>query len=133
MNQIIKQTSCYFWRHKKTQSSLQHAFCNTTRHNMGWLRSVESIKLLVSFAEYCLFYKALLQKRPINLSILLTEATPYAFCNTKRHKALCNIKRHDAFYNTKTHNAICDIKRHKALCNTERHMGGLRLVVSIKL
>ena len=44
---------------------------------MGWLRSVESIKLWVSFAEYRLFYRALLQKRPIILSILLTVATPY--------------------------------------------------------
>jgi len=43
--------------------------------HMGWLRSVGSIKLYVSFAEYCLFYKALLQKRPIILSILLTKAT----------------------------------------------------------
>jgi len=32
---------------------------------MGWLRLVGSIKLLVSVAEYCLFYRALLQKRPI--------------------------------------------------------------------
>jgi len=29
-------------------------------------------KLWVSFAEYCLFYRALLLKRPINLSILIT-------------------------------------------------------------
>jgi len=29
---------------------------------MGWLRSVGSIKLQVSFAEYRLFYRALLQK-----------------------------------------------------------------------
>jgi len=32
---------------------------------MGWLRSVGLIKLYVSFAEYCLFCRALLQKRPI--------------------------------------------------------------------
>jgi len=32
---------------------------------MGWLRSVGSIKSYVSFAEYRLFYRALLQKRPI--------------------------------------------------------------------
>jgi len=44
---------------------------------MGWLRSVGSIKSYVSFAEYCLFYRAVLQKRPIILSILLTVATPY--------------------------------------------------------
>jgi len=43
------------------------------------VRSVGSFKLLVSFAEYCLFYGALLQKRPIIVSILLTKATPYAF------------------------------------------------------
>ena len=44
---------------------------------MGWLRLVGSIKLYVSFAEYCLFNRALLQKRRMILSILLTEATPY--------------------------------------------------------
>jgi len=32
---------------------------------MGWLRLVGSLKLYVSFAEYSLFYRALLQKRPI--------------------------------------------------------------------
>jgi len=45
---------------------------------MGWLRLVGSIKLQVSFAQYRLFNSALLQKRPIILSILLREATPYA-------------------------------------------------------
>ena len=44
---------------------------------MKWLGLVGSIKLQVSFAEYRLFYRALLQKRPIILSILLTKATPY--------------------------------------------------------
>ena len=34
------------------------------QRNMGWLRSVGSIKYKVSFAEYCLFYRAILQKRP---------------------------------------------------------------------
>jgi len=43
---------------------------------MGWLRSVGSIKLYVCFAEHLLFYRSLLQKRPIILSILLTKATP---------------------------------------------------------
>ena len=35
------------------------------------------LKLQVSFAEYRLFYRALLQKRPIILSSLLIAATPY--------------------------------------------------------
>jgi len=43
---------------------------------MGWLLSVGSLKLYVSFAEYRLFYRALLQKRSIILLILLTKATP---------------------------------------------------------
>ena len=34
-------------------------------------------KIQVSFAEYRLFYRSLLQKRPIILSILLTVASPY--------------------------------------------------------
>ena len=42
----------------------------------GWLRSVGSIKLYDSFAEYHLFYRAVLQKRPVIVSFLLTEATP---------------------------------------------------------
>ena len=44
---------------------------------MGWLRLVGSIELSVSFAEYRLFYRALLQKRRIILRSLLIEATPY--------------------------------------------------------
>ena len=43
---------------------------------MGWLQLVGSLKLPVSFAEYSLFYRALLQKRPIILRSLLLEATP---------------------------------------------------------
>ena len=43
---------------------------------MGWLRLVGSLKLQVSFAEYSLIYRALLQKRPIILRSLLIVATP---------------------------------------------------------
>ena len=59
------------------QSNMQHT--NYVTHNyatlnyvymqcdstMGWLQLVGSLKLSVSFAEYRLFYRALLQKRPI--------------------------------------------------------------------
>ena len=44
---------------------------------MGWLRLVGSLKLQVSLAEYHLFYRALLQKRPIILRSLLIVVTPY--------------------------------------------------------
>jgi len=51
-------------------------FHNSLTFNMGWLRLVGSLKLKVSFAEHRLFYRALLQKRPIILKSLLIEATP---------------------------------------------------------
>ena len=41
---------------------------------MGLLRSVGSLTLYVSFAEYSLFYRDLLQKRPIILRSLLIVA-----------------------------------------------------------
>ena len=44
--------------------------------HMGWLRSVGSIELQVSFTEYSLFYRSLLQKRPTILSLQLNQATP---------------------------------------------------------
>jgi len=47
--------------------------------HMGRLRSVGSFKLQVSFAEYRLFYRTLLQKRPIILRNLLIVATPYMY------------------------------------------------------
>jgi len=48
---------------------------------MGWLRLVGSSKLYVSFAEYSLFYRTLLQKRPMLLNSLLVVATPWALLN----------------------------------------------------
>jgi len=65
---LIAATPCHDTR--EIFSSLLRGF-----HVMGWLQSVGSIKLYVSFAEYSLFYRALLLKRPIIWSIL-TEATP---------------------------------------------------------
>jgi len=44
-----------------------------------WLRLVGSFQLYVSVAEYRLFNRALLQKGPIILRSLLTEATPYVY------------------------------------------------------
>jgi len=44
--------------------------------HIGWLRLVGSLKLSVSFAEYRLFCRALLQKRPIIWSLPIV-ATPY--------------------------------------------------------
>jgi len=91
----------HVWTIHGTHITLHCTHINTTRHTyvcvyvchtyervashictshvtpMGWLRSVGSIKLQVSFPEYRLFYRALLQKRPIISPILLTKAIPY--------------------------------------------------------
>jgi len=47
--------------------------------SMGCLRLVRSLKLIVSFAQYRLFYRALLQNRPIISRSLLIVATPQCF------------------------------------------------------
>jgi len=53
--------------------------CVTWHIPMGWLRLIGSLKIQVSFAEYSLFYRAGLQKRPIILRSLLIVATPYTW------------------------------------------------------
>jgi len=58
-------------------SFVRVVWLGSNRCDMGWLRLVDSLKLHVSFAEYRLFYRALLQKRHIILRSLLIEATPY--------------------------------------------------------
>ena len=52
-------------------------YVSTTQSTMGWLRLVGYLKLQASFAEYRLFCRALLQKRPTILRSLLIVATPY--------------------------------------------------------
>jgi len=51
--------------------------CTCTHSSMGWLWLVGSLKIWISSAEYSLFYRALLQKRPVFLGSLLIVATPY--------------------------------------------------------
>ena len=51
--------------------------CDCVSMDMGWLMLVESIKLYLSFAKEPHNRDAILQKRPIILSILLIVATPY--------------------------------------------------------
>jgi len=60
-----------------TPFSVELLFGHTQFSTMEWLRLVGSSRLHVSFAEYCLFYRALLQKRPVILRSLLIVATKY--------------------------------------------------------
>ena len=50
---------------------------------MGWLRLVGSLKLQVSFAKEPYKRDFILQKRPVILSILPTEATPWVISHTR--------------------------------------------------
>jgi len=56
------------------------------RRDMGWLRLVGTLKLQVSFAEYSLCYRSLLQKRPTILRSILIVATPYVILTWYRSK-----------------------------------------------
>jgi len=66
----------YVYTHEHTQHSYVRVYLYI-QIDMGWLRSVGSIKLQVPFAEYRLFYRALVQKRPMILRSLLILASPY--------------------------------------------------------
>jgi len=71
----------------QNQANLYISLCNNkffkSQLAMRWLRLVGSLKLWVSFAEYRLFYRALLWKRPIILRSLLIVATAYQVCDTQ--------------------------------------------------
>jgi len=73
------QESCHGWTSHVTCTSQLTVSSETLTSltSMGWLRLLGSLKLQVSYVEYGLFYRALLQKKPIILRSLLTEATPY--------------------------------------------------------
>jgi len=100
-------THCNTLQHTATHcNTLQHTatHCNTLQHiatrtgcNVDPLPHVSihcHKKFQVSFAEYRLFYRALLPKRPIILSSQLIIVTPYHMCpSTVTYLCLCS--RHD--------------------------------------
>ena len=79
-NALSQGRGCYFlgatWL-KCVTHDMTHMCDMTHICDMWWLRLVGSFKIWVSFAEYRLFDRALLQKRPITLWSLLIVATPY--------------------------------------------------------
>jgi len=56
--------------------------------HMGWIQLVGSLKLQVSFAEFSLFDRALLQKRPVILRSLLIVPTPYLYMSLPYYSAV---------------------------------------------
>jgi len=76
-DEFVTHSSCMWNTLAVTLFPPTHTWNDSLPPIMGWLRLVGSIKLPVSFAEYCLFYRALLQKRPVIVSILLTKSTRY--------------------------------------------------------
>ena len=68
---------------------------------MGWLWLVGFWKWYVSFVEYRLFYRALLQKRPISLRSPLIVATPYVDMHkfTPRYSKFSEIHQMGRFLN----------------------------------
>jgi len=64
--------------------------------NMGWLRSVGSMKLQVSFAEYSLFYRALLQLYTL-MWAYSRAATHMSFANMGWLRSVGSIKLQVSF------------------------------------
>jgi len=74
---LSSMTYSYAWHDSLICICHESFICVTLPLDMKWLRLVGSLELSVSFAEYSLFYRALLQKRRIMLRSLLIIATPY--------------------------------------------------------
>jgi len=71
----------------QTHTFISYEYTSTCT-DMGWPQLVGSLKLQVFFAEYSLFYRALLQKRPIISRSLLIIAAQYSisvFTHTQTH------------------------------------------------
>ena len=74
----LQHTAAYYNTLQHITTLLQHQpIMKEKMPLMPLARLVGSLKLQVSFAEYSLFYRALLQKRRIILRSLLMVATPY--------------------------------------------------------
>jgi len=72
--------STYMYKNKlRTDPDVGKYISDYPFHDMGWLRLVGSLRLYVFFAEYRLFYRALLQKRPVTVRSLLIVATQYVY------------------------------------------------------
>jgi len=103
---LAKEFSHFFFPQKFSEENYTlwqrnfHIFFFVAKENyafrkptMGWLRLVGSFKLQVCFAEYGLFSRALLQKRPVMFRSLLIVATPYSMptyiCISKMIQLFC--------------------------------------------
>jgi len=74
---ICTDICVYFRFYLYIKSSWKRMLNHVANADMGWLRQVGSIKLLISFAKEPYKRDYILHKRPTILSILLTKATPY--------------------------------------------------------
>jgi len=74
-------THCNILQHTAT-----HCNARLTNVRCGVATISRLLKVQVSFAEYRLFYRALLQKRPIFLRSLLIVATPSEKSPAKDHR-----------------------------------------------
>ena len=69
---------------------------------MGWLRLVGSLNSFVSFSEYSLFYRSLLQKRPMLGSLLMYQwhvrIICIYICTYHIHICICIMATHTYIY-----------------------------------
>jgi len=126
-NRLTKETDIQTQHPNITNSHLSTS--QTPYLNMGWLRLVGSLKLLVSFAEYRLFYRALL--RPIHKLIIQKSRThhqPILYISPNHCNTLHNTATHcNTLHNTATHcNTLHNTATHcNTLHNTATHCNTL--------
>ena len=96
-----------------------HVFeCVCVCECVGWPRLVGSLKLQVSFAEHSLFYKALLQKKPVGFRSLLIIATPYVFCASNEFEwMICASNAALALFTTHCATWLMYVRRDSSMCD----------------
>jgi len=94
---LISRTNHAFAQHNTTrQDGGMAAVSSAMSHTMGWLRLVGSLKLKVSFVEFSLFYRALLQKRP-RIWMTLDAHDNYTYQSISSLATHINLSHHDHY------------------------------------
>jgi len=102
-----------------------------------WLRLVGSLKLEVSFAKYRLFYRALLQKRPVVLRSLLIVGTPYVYSETLHAYCVCFLIHTLHVYADTLHTSVSTLQMATTLVTLDLrdcrlHAEGGALVIQVR-
>jgi len=103
-----------------------------------WLRLAGSLKLEVSFAKYRLFYRPLLQERPVDLRSLLIVATPYVYSDILHAYCVCFLIHTLHVYPDTLHTSVSTLQMATTLVTLDLrdcklHAEGGALVIQVRV